>query len=174
MGKKYNEKKNKKTIPKKAVTEEVKNYVRANNKEIKIMGLVSKEINDHANIYSMHPYVALKYFKSDWQCFSDWESHELKAFSSFLETLSNHTWKQVYQTGSRVPKHGLAYTKYEIKDVRSEAIRKRLESVEKKISEDMNFFELRVDQNKLRVHGFQSQSAFFLVALDRNHEAFPM
>jgi len=54
MGKKYNEKKNKKTIPKKAVTEEVKNYVRANNKEIKIMGLVSEEMDGHSNIYNRH------------------------------------------------------------------------------------------------------------------------
>ena len=46
--------------------------------------------------------------------------------------------------------------------------------VEDLLSEDINFFELRVNQNKLRVHGFQSHSAFFLVMLDRNHEAFPM
>jgi hypothetical protein len=36
-----------------------------------------------------------------------------------------------------------------------------------------DFFELRVNQEKLRVHGFQSQSVFFLVALDREHAAFP-
>jgi len=68
----------------------------------------------------------------------------------------------------------LAYTKYEIDEVKSEAIKSRLKSVEKEISEDINFFELRVNQDKLRVHGFQSQSAFFLVVLDRNHEVFPM
>ena len=62
----------------------------------------------------------------------------------------------------------------EVDDVKSEAIKSRLESVKNEISEDINFFELRVNQNKLRVHGFQSQSAFFLVVLDRNHEAFPM
>ncbi|MDM8522430.1 hypothetical protein QUF80_03580 [Desulfococcaceae bacterium HSG8] len=173
MDKKHKKKKKKKIL-KEAVTQEVKNYVRANNKEVKIMGLVAEETDGHSNIYAMHPYVALKYFKSDWQCFSDWESYELKLFSSFLKTLSNHTWEQVYRTGSSVPKRGLAYTKYKVEDVKSEAIRNRLESVENKISEDISFFELRVDQNKLRVHGFQCQSAFFLIALDRNHEAFPM
>jgi len=128
----------------------------------------------NSNTLKINPYVALKYFKSDWQCFSDWEQQELKQFSSFLKILSKHTWQQVYETGNKTPKHGLAYTKYEVDDVKSEAIKSRLESVKNEISEDINFFELRVNQNKLRVHGFQSQSAFFLVVLDRNHEAFPM
>ncbi|RKZ54463.1 MAG: hypothetical protein DRR16_03160 [Candidatus Parabeggiatoa sp. nov. 3] len=165
----------KRKLPKKLIKQELNELsVRANKKEVKILGLVSEEIEANAKVPNMNPYVALKYFKSDWQCFSDWESQELKEFSSFLEVLSKHTWQQVYNTGSKIPKHGLAYTKYEIDEVKSEAIKSRLKSVEKEISEDINFFELRVNQDKLRVHGFQSQSAFFLVVLDRNHEVFPM
>ncbi len=165
----------KRKLPKKLIKQELNELsVRANKKEVKILGLVSEEIEANAKVPNMNPYVALKYFKSDWQCFSDWESQELKAFSSFLEVLSRHTWQQVYNTGNKIPKHGLAYTKYEIDEVKSEAIKSRLKSVEKEISEDINFFELRVNQDKLRVHGFQSQSAFFMVVLDRNHEAFPM
>jgi hypothetical protein len=164
-----------KRFPRKAIKKEITEpSVRANHKEIKILSLVSPELRGHSNVYKLRPYVALKYFKSDWQCFSDWASKELKEFSSFLSSLQSHTWEQVYKTGSKIPKHGLAYTKYEVSDIKSQSIRQKLESVKNEISEEINFFELRVNQNKLRVHGFQSQSVFFLVALDRNHEAFPM
>jgi len=163
-----------KKFPKKAVKEEIDSAaIRANSKEIKTLGLVTSELKENLNVYHLTPYVALKYYRSDWQCFSEWESSELKEFSSFLENLKKYTWDQVYRTGSKVPKHGLGYTKYDVEDVKSSAIKSKLKSVQEEISEDINFFELRVNQNKLRVHGFQSHSAFFLVALDRNHEAFP-
>ena len=165
----------KRKSPKKLIEQELNELsVRANKKEVKILGLVAEEIEANSKVPNMNPYVALKYFQSDWQCFSDWESQELKEFSSFLKILSRHTWQQVYETGGKIPKHGLAYTKYEIDEVKSEAIKSRLQSVKQEISEDINFFELRVNQNKLRVHGFQSQSVFFLIILDRNHEAFPI
>lgn len=167
-----------KRIPKKAIKNEQKQEkdvaIRAKAKEVKILGLVSNEIDSNSNALRLNPYVALKYFNSDWQCFSDWEQQELKDFSNFLNVLGSHTWEQVYKTGSKIPKHGLAYTKYNLEDIKSEAIRSKLKDVEIQISEDINFFELRVNQNKLRVHGFQSHSAFFLIALDRGHEAFPM
>ena len=161
-----------KKIPKNDIKQEQIN-TRTSKTEISILGLVSNEIASNSNALKLNPYVALKYFDSDWQCFSEWEKQELKAFSNFLSTLKNHTWNEVYRTGGRIPKHGLGYTKYKISDIKSEAIKTRLKSVAEHISEDINFFELRVDQNKLRVHGFQSHSVFFLVVLDRNHEAFP-
>lgn len=148
--------------------------VRASTKDMKVFGLVSEEIGEYSSALNMNPYVVLKYFKSDWQCFSDWESWQLKQFSGFLKSLAGHTWQQVYRTGSKIPKHGLGYTRYDVDDVKSSAIRNKLQSVADLISEDISFFELRVNQSKLRVHGFQSHSAFFLVVLDKDHEAFPM
>ena len=148
--------------------------VRATSKDMKVFGLVSEEIDEYSSALKMNPYVVLKYFNSDWQCFSEWESWQLKQFSGFLKNLSGHTWQQVYRTGNRIPKHGLGYTAYNINDVKSLAIRNKLQAVADVISEDISFFELRVDQSKLRVHGFQSHSAFFLVVLDKDHEAFPM
>lgn len=148
--------------------------VRANPKEIKILGLVSPGIKENSKIHNLNPYVALKYYKNDWQCFSNWQNTELEQLSSFIALLQKYTWDQVYRTGGTIPKHGLAYTKYKLEDVKSESIKNALKSVQDEISEDINFFELRVNQEKLRVHGFQSQSIFFLVALDREHEAFPM
>jgi hypothetical protein len=47
-----------------------------------------------------------------------------------------------------------------------------LKKVRNSISPDIGFFELRVS-DKIRLHGFQSQSAFFLVMLDREHRVFP-
>ncbi len=164
-----------KSIPKSKIRDEASSSltVRANEKDIKILGLIAGDAKSSGTVLELHPYVALKYFRSTWQCFSDWTPSELKEFSKFLESLQNNTWGQVYSSGGKIPKHGLAYTKYEIKDVKSRAMKSSLEAVKSEISEDINFFELRVNQNKLRVHGFQSQSVFFLVALDRNHEAFP-
>ena len=158
-------------IPKDTIAREVS--VRADKKEVKIMGLIAKDIEANTSVYNLNPYVALKYYKSEWQCFSEWERQELQEFTSFLKTLQNHTWQQVYNTGAKKNKHGLAYTKYKVDEVKSKEIKEKLKKVKKEISEEINFFELRVNQNKLRVHGFQSQSVFFLVALDRNHEAFP-
>jgi len=172
-------KKQRKRIPKGKVKEEQKKelekqyQVRTSRKELDILGLVSDELQSCSSCTKLNPYVALKYFRSDWQCFSDWSSAQLKEFSSFLAHLGGHTWQQVYETASRKPKHGLAYTTYNVSDVKNARIRKKLEEVSSLISEDINFFELRVNQNTLRVHGFQSQSIFFLVALDKDHEAFP-
>lgn len=147
--------------------------VRVNRNEIKILGLVSHEIESNSKASKMHPYVALKYFNSECQCFSEWQSEELKAFSSFLDKLSERTWEQIYATAStKGGKNGLGYTKYNVSEVRGSKIKAALQAVSEKISADINFFELRVDQ-EMRVHGFQSQSVFFLVALDRSHEAFP-
>jgi hypothetical protein len=168
-------KRKKREVPKKKIQEEVRKLVvRASHKDIKILGLVVSEIPKNTEMSKLQPYVALKYFRSDWQCFSEWTKAELEQFSKFIEKLQNHTWEQVYKTGNKIPKHGLGYTKYKVEKVKSGAIWQTLKSVQEEISEDIDFFELRVNQKKLRVHGFQSQAVFFLVALDRNHEAFPM
>ncbi len=162
------------SIPKNRIKQEQSHYaVRAHKKEIEILGLISEEISTNSSALRLMPYVALKYFQSDWQSFSDWEKKELEAFSRFLSDLSKHTWEQVYKTGSKIPKYGLGYTKYNLDDVSAVKLKNCLKSVAAQISEEISFFELRVNQEKLRVHGFQSQSVFFLVALDRNHEAFP-
>ena len=83
----------KRKLPKKAIKEEQKSsFIRANRKEARILGLVSEEIESNTSVLKMSPYVALKYFKSDWQCFYDWEQQELKEFSAFLDNLKRHTW----------------------------------------------------------------------------------
>lgn len=161
-----------KSLPKNVIHQEI-GAVKVRAKDVDIFGLVSEEIISNSKVGNLKPYVALKYFCSDWQCFSAWQPVELREFSSFLEKLSNMTWQQVYDTSGKSSKRGLAYTPYEINDVRSPGIKQKLKDIKEKLSEDKTFFELRVNQNKLRVHGFQSQSAFFLVALDREHEAFP-
>ena len=123
------------------------------------------------NIENKKPYVVLKYFQTGWECFSDWTPQELKAFSAFLNLLSSHTWGSVYRSGGKGEnKSGLGYTVYDVEKMKAgKAI---LTSVREKLSPDISFFELRVSQ-KLRVHGFQSQAAFFLVMLDREHKVFP-
>ena len=129
-----------------------------------------KKTGERENVTNKNPYVVLKYFQQEWECFSEWDKEELRAFSSFLSTLSSHTWSSVYKSGGVGPnKVGLGYTKYDLSTMKAGST--HLEKVINKISPDIDFFELRVTQ-KIRVHGFQSCAAFFLVLLDREHRVF--
>lgn len=118
------------------------------------------------------PFVALKYFRDSFECFSIWEKDELKCFSDFINSLRNRTWRQVLETsGKGGNKTGLGYTPYEISTVKN-AAQDHLREVRKQIGDDITFFELRVNV-KMRVHGFRAKAAFFLVLLDREHRVFP-
>ncbi|MBD8144292.1 hypothetical protein [Pantoea agglomerans] len=122
-------------------------------------------------IIDKKPYVILKYFQDDWECFSDWKKEELKQFSTFVKKLSNYTWGNIYETGGKVGnKTGFGYTKYHLSEMKSG--KETIKKVQSLIDPELAFFELRIN-DKLRVHGFQSQSAFFLVMLDREHRVFP-
>ncbi len=118
-----------------------------------------------------NPYIALKYFRSGFECFSQWEKDELKVFSSFLSDMHARTWQQVLATsGKGANKTGLAYTPYEEFHVRGGAA-EHLSKVRTQIGEDITFFELRLN-SKIRVHGFRAKAIFFLVLLDREHRVF--
>lgn len=131
-----------------------------------------KEDGIRDSIPGKNPYVVLKYFQSDWECFSNWEKEELSQFSKFLNLLKQHTWDSVYKSeGKWKSKGALGYTPYDLKEMKSG--KSYLERIQQILSEDISFFELRVNQ-KIRVHGFQVQAAFFLVLLDREHRVFPL
>jgi len=119
-----------------------------------------------------NPFVNLKYFRESFECFSAWQKDELKAFTDFIGSLRQRTWRQVLETsGKGENKTGLAYTPYEIATTKNGA-EEQLKEVQKLIGDDITFFELRVNQ-KIRVHGFRAKAAFFLVLLDREHRVFP-
>jgi len=165
----------KKAIPNTKINEEAKsiqNGDASTGLERKIFDIpIYKKNGSREGIYDKNPYVVLKYFQKDWECFSDWSKEELAQFSNFLTTFSSHTWSSVYKSGGKGGnKVGLGYTPYDVDDMK--AGDEHLKRVQKAISPDINLFELRVNQ-KLRVHGFQSQAAFFLVLLDREHRVFP-
>ncbi|MGL5014811.1 MAG: MAG6450 family protein [Bacteroidales bacterium] len=107
-----------------------------------------------------HVLMSIKYLQHDFQCFSDWESKEMKAFWGFNKKLHDHTWKQIYQTAST--KKGLAYDKISYDKYPESDFKKEL-------SKDHTLFELRVT-DKARVHGFRIKGIFYLCWLDRNHE----
>lgn len=115
------------------------------------------------------PYVVLKYFSSSWQCFSKLSKEELSAFSGFLDKLSKTTWKTIYESASKSYKTGFGCTKYDISSMKNG--KSHLENVKTQLSQDIDFFELRVTK-KMRVHGFQSAIAFCLVLLDKDHNIF--
>ena len=118
-----------------------------------------------------NPYVVLKYFKKDWECFSAWTKDELGQFSNFLTILGRHTWDSVYRSGGKGRnKAGLGYTPYKVEDMKAGG--PHVKKILAGLSPEVSLIELRVSQ-KMRVHGFQSQSAFFMVLLDREHKVFP-
>ncbi len=114
------------------------------------------------------PFVVLKYFDSSHQCFSTWSKESLSSFTSFIDKLSKVTWNDIYKSapkGSNGKKTSFGYTVHKDKSVLPN------QTIVKKLSEDLTFFELRVSQ-EARVHGFRAKSAFFLIWLDQNHEVY--
>lgn len=162
-----------KKLPKHEIIAASEGLVELNPHERKIFNLISSA-SARANYNDETPYVVLKYFRDAFECFSTWEKPELKEFTEFLKELKKRTWSQVLETSGKIGgKRGLAYTPYDISDIEADGIRDHFKEVRKEISDDINFFELRVNQNKLRVHGFRAKAAFFLVLLDREHRVFP-
>ena len=136
-------------------------------KESGFLSAIEKKIQGFDSPSHEDPCVNLKYYDKSYQCFSEWQTDELKSFSSFVEKLAASNWTDILKSGGKSgQKKGFGMTYH--KD------RNNLPAspILKKISEDIKFFELRVTQ-KARVHGFRSYSSFFLVWLDRNHQIYP-
>jgi hypothetical protein len=109
-------------------------------------------------------FVALKYYRPEHQCLSEWTPDELRALSAFCRNLAQMTWQQIVETGGR-RKAGLGWTPVN---------RGHLPGTDflHSISEDISWMELRVTQ-VARVFGFRAGHAFFLVFLDRTHDIIP-
>ena len=104
--------------------------------------------------------VSLKYYMSSCECFSAWQSRDLKKFSGTIEKISGYAVDLLHRTKSLCDSH------------KGPSKARRFRRPEA-ISDDIMFWELKVDpSNKARVHGFFVGSVFFLVWLDRNHECF--
>lgn len=103
-------------------------------------------------------FISFTYIQENFECFSDWTKDEMKQFWKFYKMVSNFTWQQVIETGRKNKKSGLAYTKIKYNQL-----------PKNNLSEDETYFELRVNQNKLRVFGFRNKSIFYISWLDREH-----
>jgi|GEM_PF-5854777 len=110
-------------------------------------------------------FLALKYYRPEHQCLSEWTTDELRAFSAFCRKLAQMTWQQIVETGGRA-KTGVGWTPVE---------RSQLPKTDflHSISQDISWMELRVTQ-VARVFGFRAGHAFFLVFLDRTHDIIPV
>ena len=108
-------------------------------------------------------FISFDYFQEDFECFSNWTKDEMKQFWKFYKMLTKFTWQQVLASGRKTQKSGLAYTKIKYDQLPSN-----------QLSEDETYFELRVNQNTLRVFGFRSKSIFFICWIDRSHKVCPV
>ena len=105
--------------------------------------------------------ISLKYYRKDSECFSAWQSSELKKFSAALEKISGQTAKDLKSYKPLCVKH------------KGPPAAKRFSRPDS-LSEDLDFYEIKIDaSNKARVHGVFVDSIFFLVWLDRQHAVFP-
>ncbi|WP_017732542.1 MAG6450 family protein [Nafulsella turpanensis] len=116
-----------------------------------------KDDGDKANVFLSTRYIQHKY-----ECFSDWSKSEMKLFWEFQELVSSMTWEQVYQTGRKKQKNGVAYTPIPKKTYPKSKFLNVL-------SPDITLFELRVSQ-KSRVHGFRNGPVFYVCWLDKGHK----
>ncbi len=104
--------------------------------------------------------INLRYYLDSCECFSDWQSKDLKKFTSTIKKLKGYTHSRLVINKSLCDLH---------KGKPSETRFKR--PVE--ISDDIPFYEIKVDPaNKARIHGFFVEDTFFLVWLDRSHSCF--
>jgi hypothetical protein len=100
-----------------------------------------------------------RYYAHKCECFSEWNGSELKKLSGTIEKLRGYTSVKLKINQSLCSFH---FGKP------NEARFKRPD-----ISEDIRFYEIKVDPGKkLRIHGFFISDVFFLVWLDRKHACF--
>lgn len=96
--------------------------------------------------------VSLRHFDSSYQCFSKWQSSELKRFTGFLKKVAERSPVDVQSNTKLCHAH-----------------RGETKSLPSSLSPDLQIYSLRVG-DKERVHGVFHSNQFFLVWLDRNHE----
>ena len=125
-------------------------------KFIDVSKLPKEEFEENGNEKKV--FISFTYIKENFECFSDRTKDEMKQFWKFYKMVSGFTWQQVIETGRKNKKSGLAYTKIKYNQL-----------PKNDLSEDETYFELRVNQNKLRVFGFRNKSIFYICWLDREH-----
>jgi hypothetical protein len=104
-------------------------------------------------------FVSLRFVDNQFECLFDWDKGQMNDFWGFQRDVHKLTWRQLKQQSGST---GFGYTIIPCSLYPASGIRNEL-------SEDINFFELRVNQ-KARVHGFRIKSIFYLCWLDRNHQ----
>lgn len=111
--------------------------------------------------------ISIKLVQDDYQCFSDWDKQEMKAFWRFSRKIHEHTWQQVLETATKnlSEKTGLGYTPLPATKYPKSEFRESLDP-------QTAFFEVRVN-GEMRVHGFRERSLFYICWLDKNHEICP-
>lgn len=129
------------------------------NAEAKKASIDFTSLNAHFSVDNVS--ISLRYYKKSCECFSDWTKQELKKFSLTVEKLNKYN---VHQLINHKP----------LCDVHKGQPKEKRFSFPEQISPDQRFYEIKVDpSNKIRIHGFFSESIFFLVWLDREHACFP-
>jgi hypothetical protein len=95
--------------------------------------------------------VNLKYFQKSHECFSVWQLKELKAFSNWVEKVSERTEQQITSTTMTCHAH-----------------KGKPKALPASVSPEFKMYSMDVGP-KARVHGFFAAGDFYLVWLDREH-----
>lgn len=102
--------------------------------------------------------VNLRYFKKSCECFSAWQTDELKAFANLIEKLLGYSSEDQLKSNTTICHAHMG------KPNRARFSRPN-------ISDEIPLYGLDAGR-KARVHGFFQNSTFYLVWLDRKHECF--
>ncbi len=107
--------------------------------------------------------ISLKYYQKKPECWSDWDSKDLKGFTKIIELLRQQSGPQLRGKGAA----GSPVCKSHNGHPKGTGFNRPTD-----VSDDIQFYEFYVT-SKARMHGFFVDPVFFLVWLDRNHKAFP-
>lgn len=129
------------------------------NKDSVLMNGWNIEGNE-ANVF-----LSIRFIQHQEECLSEWDKNEIKGFWSFVESIHQQTWKQVYNGSRKDKKSGLGYTEIPLKKYPKSDFKDSIDP-------NCTFFELRISE-KARVHCFRDKSICYVCWLDKSHKFFP-
>lgn len=111
------------------------------------------------------PAFSFLHFDPSPECPSTWPQDNMKSLFDAMRVASSMTWKQVQATGG----HGKNAQGIAFKVVNPKQAKRNLPE---NLAEDIDLAEIRITK-KARIFGVRSESIFYVIWLDKDHQVFP-
>lgn len=117
----------------------------------------------HGPTLDLPPAFSFLHFDSSPECASSWPGEAIKNLFARFKHVNSMTWEQVFKTGGKAgDKTGVGYTL-----INPKTCARKLPQY---LSEDIELSEMRINR-KSRILGVRHEATYFVIWLDRNHEA---